>query len=749
MGTVTRWEIYNAVLKELEKTAEYLEFRVEQRQQQGEVWSLTVNPLPGSEGGLDESLEGAQAWWARPSGQGTGSADVLAVAADEQLLHLRFATSTPPGKRELIRIYPPLYLKGLAEYWEDAELGETSLRWLESAIEANDFEERWAVPSSVVSFAPLRTQQKEALSLPGWQMSFLWGPPGTGKTYTLGALVAGLLVHDPKARVLILSTTNTAVDQALVSVDKALEQLAFTSHIAANARRACFRVGTHYLASHYQGREHLLPVRHDGLIQELVRLEENRPEPSLVEALSEWKAEEESVRRRLNACVSSVLRKSRVAALTSTAAVFYLDDIRQAGPWSLVVFDEASQVSIAHGLAIAPLADRALFAGDPKQLAPIAQSEYPSVRDWLSRSMFHYQTDATRSSVMLDEQYRMSEPICRLVSNVFYQGKLVVAHDKIMDPNWVTSRLPPRVASIGADALAIVEIGSEGRFLPKQRSPARQESAQAVADLCTVLAENQQEQDILVVTPFRAQRRLVRSKLRAAGLRQVRVSTAHRAQGSERHTVLFDPVLGASRFLREEVAPRLINVAISRAMARLVLFLSAGDRTNPLLGQLATVIENNNLESTAVPVEDFVERPDFPSCLLDQVVRIGDTVGRVVALPERGEKIEITCFNTGRNRKFQTQNIEDQAQQATPPSRTTAAFQSVDEKEALVYWVFQNHGFELVDKRSKGGSLWVVCGPEYRPLMKKLSDFGIYFTFTKNGSASSGYRPSWYCRRIV
>ena len=746
---MTRWEIYNGVRKELEKAAEYLEFRVQRRQQHGEIWSLKVDPLPGSEGGLDESLEGAIAWWARPSGHGTGTSDVLAVAADEQLLHLRFATSTPPGKGELIRVYPPLYLKGLADYWEDADLSETSLRWLESAIESNDFEECWAVPSNVVSFATLRTRQEEALSLPGWQMSFLWGPPGTGKTYTLGALIAGLLIHDPKARVLVFSTTNTAVDQALVSVDKALEQLACTTPAAASARRACFRVGTRYVASHYEGRGHLLPVGKHELIQELVRLEASRPDSSCVEALAEWKTEEESVRRRLKARMSAVLRKSRVAALTSTAAVFYMDDIRQTGPWSLVVFDEASQVSIAHGLAIAPLADRALFAGDSKQLAPIAQSGHPNAKDWLARSMFYYQQDRPCSSVMLDEQSRMSEPICRLVSNVFYRGELVVARNKMADPNWVISRLPPQVGGIGADALAIVEIASEGRFQPMQRSTARQESAQAVADLCTVLVENQQEQDILVVTPFRAQRTLVRSKLRAAGLRRVRVSTAHRAQGSERHTVLFDPVLGASGFLLKEVAPRLINVAISRAMARLVLFLSAGDRTNPLLGQLATVIENNNLKSTAVPAVNFVERPNFPSCLLHQVVQIGRTIGRVVALPDQGEKIEIVCFNTGRCTKFLTSKISEQARRAPPPLPAAADTQSMEEKEALVYGVLQRLGFELIDKRPKGGALWVVCGWESRQLMNAFNVFGIHFTFTENGSASSGYRPSWYYRRLA
>ena len=45
----------------------------------------------------------------------------------------------------------------------------------------------------------------------GW--SILWGPPGTGKTYTTGQQVARVLA-DPTERVLVVSTTNRATDAA-------------------------------------------------------------------------------------------------------------------------------------------------------------------------------------------------------------------------------------------------------------------------------------------------------------------------------------------------------------------------------------------------------------------------------------------------------------------------------------------------------------------------------------------------------
>ena len=50
----------------------------------------------------------------------------------------------------------------------------------------------------------------------GHDISFLWGPPGTGKTKCLGALIANL--YDANERSVITSNTNQAVDQVLLKL---------------------------------------------------------------------------------------------------------------------------------------------------------------------------------------------------------------------------------------------------------------------------------------------------------------------------------------------------------------------------------------------------------------------------------------------------------------------------------------------------------------------------------------------------
>ena len=64
-------------------------------------------------------------------------------------------------------------------------------------------------------------------------LHLLWGPPGTGKTTTMGAAVAGWLRQGK--RVLVVSTSNAAVDVAMRSVLKRVEP---------DEKRALLRLGT-------------------------------------------------------------------------------------------------------------------------------------------------------------------------------------------------------------------------------------------------------------------------------------------------------------------------------------------------------------------------------------------------------------------------------------------------------------------------------------------------------------------------
>ncbi len=645
-----RRNILRGIDSELAKATQCIEFQVANRQQLGAVWIVSVDLTKTDSAGLDESLEGSNAWWPGPP---KGAADVLSVVPEAEQINLRFATTAPPTAGGKLLVYPPRYLEALRDCWSNDLWAERSLLWLKQLESANAFQPE-RIPSTEGIKGRLRDRQARAIKLLGFDAGFLWGPPGTGKTYTLGFMLGQFLVERPSARVLLLSTTNSAVDQALIAADKALEVLTNRARAAAAIRKHCVRVGNHFIASHYKAREHLLPVKDDNLIRRLTALEAERPDNKSVQAYASWKSQVELVRNAIRQQAIGVLDHARLAAMTTTRAAFTFGDLAARSPYDLVVFDEASQVGIAHALALAPLGRQCIFAGDPQQLAPIVQSSNPAAERWLGQSMFVYRNESADSTCMLNEQSRMAEPICRIVSNVFYGGRLLVAADCKHNREWARHRDLVPIRPMGSRCVHVENSDKEGTWSQKYHGPIRFTSAEFIRDLVCELTRLLDTSDIIVLTPFRAQRTLIRTFLQNAGCGNVSVSTVHRAQGSERHTVIFDPVMGDTPFLRTDDAPRLINVAISRAQARLVVIMSPGDRRNPLFDQIYNVIENLDTFREAVPIANLIKQARFPASAMERVVQIKGMIGRIVHVHNNGERFEVLDFHTGKRRTFIT-----------------------------------------------------------------------------------------------
>ncbi|MDC6171468.1 DNA helicase, partial [Paucibacter sp. XJ19-41] len=135
-------------------------------------------------------------------------------------------------------------------------------------------------------------------------------------------------------------------------------------------------------------------------------------------ALKAWADRVAALREELRAASLQVLRRCRLASMTTTRAAFTLKTLRELSgsdadepPFDLLVFDEASQVSLAHALALMPLGRARLFAGDPQQLSPVLRSPDRGARRWLGRSAFAEMPRQGPSVALLDEQSRMAAPI--------------------------------------------------------------------------------------------------------------------------------------------------------------------------------------------------------------------------------------------------------------------------------------------------------------------------------------------------
>lgn len=169
----------------------------------------------------DESLFEGAAIVAEIAGQAF-EGQIASVAENRITLSLRQDLG-PEINFCLLRIDNTAMIEALRKRLEEISKGEVTnfKSEMAAAVIINDGEEKPAAvlePTQVHNLRPLQAEAAaKALSN---EVSYLWGPPGTGKTFTLSR-ISDLLFAAGK-RTLICSNTNQAVDQVLYALCEAL-----------------------------------------------------------------------------------------------------------------------------------------------------------------------------------------------------------------------------------------------------------------------------------------------------------------------------------------------------------------------------------------------------------------------------------------------------------------------------------------------------------------------------------------------
>ena len=425
----------------------------------------------------------------------------------------------------------------------------------------------------------------------GW--AALWGPPGTGKTYSTGHQVAAAL-HDPTERVLVISTTNRATDAAALSIGRAVDAkiLEKVCRIGRGAALADFVAAG--LATMLRG----VDPRELSTVAELRRQAEAADDPN-ESAMLRLKIEQvragsqdQSGRRFLDPDVRGVITTaaSAVRRLTGDGVVRMLE----AGdaPFTTVFIDEAGLISRATVAALSLLAARrVVLVGDPKQLAPIAKGGrlLPTRRArWLASSgMSHLNdpSDAPAAVKVLSEQRRMHPAVCRVVSDYQYGGVLTTAPARAAEAGPAIGSL----AGIGRAAWYVLDdepvplADVRARRGPGNRSWIRPLAQVVMEKLLTDPSLTTATLRGLFVSPYRAQADAVTTWLRQTGHDNWSASTVHRQQGSEADVVVFDTVHAGSTGWPADEWQRLVNVALSRAREAVVVLASRDEMQEPYL----------------------------------------------------------------------------------------------------------------------------------------------------------------------
>ncbi|MGA8534734.1 MAG: DEAD/DEAH box helicase, partial [Candidatus Tumulicola sp.] len=252
-----------------------------------------------------------------------------------------------------------------------------------------------------------------------------------------------------------------------------------------------------------------------------------------------------------------------------------------AGGFDYLFIDEAGQVSLADALAVSACAHNVVLLGDPSQLAQVSQGVHPlhAGDSVLQHVLGEAQTIPEERGIFLDVSYRMHPEICAYVSDATYDGRL--------EPDPRTRLHSISVAGRQRSGLEYLPVEHSGNA-----SSSPEEAARIVQEILLLRAGEVTDslppgqsgipraltdRDVIVVTPYNAQRRLLTNELRKHGL-AVEVGTVDKFQGREAAVVFYSMAASSGedvpRDLQFLFERNRFNVAISRARALSVLVCS-------------------------------------------------------------------------------------------------------------------------------------------------------------------------------
>ncbi|HEX9475445.1 MAG TPA: AAA domain-containing protein [Candidatus Dormibacteraeota bacterium] len=342
------------------------------------------------------------------------------------------------------------------------------------------------------------------------QLYMIQGPPGTGKTTAIVESIRRILGRNPGSSILLSSHSNDAVDTGQ-------ERLLGFSHVR-------------------QAR-----IAEPGKVPRRLR-------PTLVEG-------------------DDLEPYNLVAGTCNRLAI---DSRLRFKVFDWLILDEANKVRANEALALFPLAKRWVMIGDLKQLPPVMEEaastfkiEQPLDEVVRDDSFYGWMWDKVPASskIMLPRQYRMREPIGRVVSDLFYESKLVheAPHPRMPLP-WPFDR-----------ELVWVDTGAQDEYRDAQRSVANEFEVALCKDITSIIRRRVRKAKLAVIAMYNSQVNRLQGSLKGI-VPPDDIESVDAFEGRESDAVILSLVRSNDRaaigFLND---PNRVNVAISRAKKLLVI----------------------------------------------------------------------------------------------------------------------------------------------------------------------------------
>jgi len=448
------------------------------------------------------------------------------------------------------------------------------------------------IPAQITAYTShLNPSQQAAVrhALAAEDVAIIHGPPGTGKTTTVAALIRTAVARGD--RVLACAPSNLAVDNLAEQLAAAGVPLARLGHPA----RILPELQAHTLDALVERQESYRLARKlrkeaFGLRDQAGKFRRARPAPGEKQALRAEAAQMLDEARQLEArAIEQALDGAAVVLSTLTGIDSTVLGQRQ---FDLCVIDEAGQSTEPAAWIPVTRSDRLVLAGDHQQLPPTIVSQQAQAEGFglslLERLM---RRDGAHLACRLDVQYRMNRQIMAFSAAVFYEDALqadVSVQDHLLcdlpgvGRTDLTQTAVTYIDTAGAGYDDSQPADSDSRHNPEEAALAAKKARQ-------LLAANVPADSVAIITPYSAQVQRLRELLPDA----VRVGTVDGFQGREMEAIIISLVRsnreGQVGFLAET---RRMNVALTRARRKLIVIGdSATVGSNPFYGRLLDYFE--------------------------------------------------------------------------------------------------------------------------------------------------------------
>ncbi|MCG1020921.1 AAA domain-containing protein [Sutcliffiella horikoshii] len=451
-------------------------------------------------------------------------------------------------------------------------------------------------------------------------VTFVWGPPGTGKTYTLARVAANK--YFKKKKVLLLSHSNQSVDVLMREISS------FLSKKERYTEGDVLRYGSHNseLLSNLPAitSSQLLQNRDPRLAEERDKVIEERKYLKIDLSKSFSKRDSESL-LKLESKVARILEKIRQKELEflqdayitgTTLAKAAMDPAIYEKDYDVIILDEASMAYVPQAAFATSMAKHIIICGDFKQLPPIASARHELVEKWLREDVFHRTgvADSVHSSelhpqlFLLQEQRRMHPDISSFTNKYIYHS-LVGDHPSVSKARIHIARqqpFPDKASILLSTSFtgehAFVENSSKSRINLWHLLQSFQLIHEAYMDGA---------RSIGYISPYRAQAQWMDILLQDLYQHEketadIMAATVHRFQGSERDVIIFDsvdsyPLERPGMLLLGKESERLLNVAVTRTKGKFVHisdthFIKRNVSSNKMIRKLVEFQEKSKLQ---------------------------------------------------------------------------------------------------------------------------------------------------------